>query len=142
MPMANVGITFECVDEADAQAKIATWTLHPGCQVFTSITAGSSDAITDEGGGVVERIYLNELDPPSVVQGVGSVTLRCLGSGFTDTAKIVLDGTELPTAYRGSGELTTTIDASTGGHAPGTFDVLVRQEEQETGTLSFTIETA
>jgi hypothetical protein len=88
---------------------------------------------------VPSEFLLAALDPESVQQGVGQVTLRALGSGFTSVAKIVLDGVELPTAFRSSGELTTTVDASEGGHAAGTFDVLVRQDGQDSVARPFTI---
>ena len=142
MATASVGVTFECVDEADAQAKIATWTLHEGCQVYTSVTTGSTDATTDEGGAIVERITLTELNPATVEQGVGEVQVHCLGSGFkTGEAKIVLNDVELPTAFVNSGDVYTTVNAAVGGHPAGTFDMLVRQGTQETGVLPFTIAT-
>jgi hypothetical protein len=80
------------------------------------------------------------LTPDDVTQGVGQqVELHLQGQGFTTTARIVFDEIELATAYVSDSELYCTIDASIGGHAPGTFDVLVRQDGQETEALSFTI---
>jgi len=145
MATATVSITFEATDEADADAKVEQWTLHEGCTVFVSVTSRGSQSTTDESGNLVPMPppppWLSALDPVSVIQNGGQVTLRTLGSDFSSSAVITFGGVQLPTAFVSSGELYTTIDASLGGHAPGTFDVLVRQDGTESMALPFTIKT-
>jgi hypothetical protein len=82
---------------------------------------------------------LFNLEPDEVTQGTGEVMLSLYGQGFTDAARIVFDGIELATLLVSATEVYCTIDAGTSGHAPGTFDVLVRQQGQDTDTLPFTI---
>jgi hypothetical protein len=88
---------------------------------------------------VAEGFALLRLEPDTVVQGIGQVQLHVHGAGYTTTARIVFGATELATAYVSATELYCTIDASSGGHAPGTFDVLVRQGGKDTKALPFTI---
>jgi hypothetical protein len=48
MATASVGIIFEVKDKADAQSKIAAWTLHEGCRVSLAVSeiipSGETDA--------------------------------------------------------------------------------------------------
>jgi hypothetical protein len=54
MPLTSVSVTFEATDPADAEAKIATWTLHEGCNVSATMvaTVEPSPGETDAGGKV------------------------------------------------------------------------------------------
>jgi hypothetical protein len=81
---------------------------------------------------------LTELRPSEVTQS-GQVQVHAIGAYFTNTARLVLDGVELATAFVSSTELYCTIDASVGGHAPGSFPLLVRQNGIDTPPLTFTI---
>ena len=38
MATANVSVSFECADQADAQSKLEGWKLHEGCKVFMNVT--------------------------------------------------------------------------------------------------------
>jgi hypothetical protein len=86
---------------------------------------------------------LISLDPATVVQNGGDVQVTVHGSGFNnDTAVIVFDAVPVATAFVDVDELFFTVNASVGGHAVGTFDVLVRQDGVDTAALPFTIEPA
>jgi hypothetical protein len=54
MASVSVSINFEAEDAADAEAKVAAWKLHEGCNVFVSVSEQLPPAQTDEGGKVVE----------------------------------------------------------------------------------------
>jgi len=151
-------VTFllEATDHAAAEAAARGWTVTPGA-VLHSI-AGTPPATETEGlpqtvppsgdvGDAIDKaegvtVFLFSLSPESVIEGAGQVQLLALGEGFTMPARIVFDGTELATAYRSATELACTIDAKVGGRPPGTYDVLVRQNGEQTKALPFTIAAA
>jgi hypothetical protein len=153
VPIFAVHFTLDAADHVAAETTVGEWTTTPGSHLVSIVgtaaapateglpqevppTGDVGDAL-DKAGGVT--LFLYRLEPESVTQGVGQVQLHLHGEGFTSAAVIVFAGTELATAYVSATELYCTIDASTGGHAPGTFDVAVRQDAQETKALPFTI---
>jgi hypothetical protein len=54
MATASVGITFETASMADAEAKIAAWTLHEGCQVTVNVTESSDVGVIDAEGNLIK----------------------------------------------------------------------------------------
>lgn len=63
MANANVSISFEAANQADAEKKIAGWTLHEGCQVYVSVTETPKPMRTT-GKGKVEEAPPPEPPPP------------------------------------------------------------------------------
>lgn len=53
MPQVSVMVSFEADTQADADAKVAAWTLHEGCAVNGAMMVSMPPLITDEGGNVV-----------------------------------------------------------------------------------------
>lgn len=55
MATASVAITFEDTSTADAEAKIAEWSLHEGCRVRIDIVEGvqSSTGVINSDGDLV-----------------------------------------------------------------------------------------
>jgi len=151
-------VTFllEAADHAAAEAAARGWTVTPGAVLFSiagepvpSQTEGLPQTVPPSGdvGDAIDKaegvtVFLFSLEPANVIEGVGQVQLLLHGEGFTPAARIVFDGTELATAYRSATELSCTIDAKVGGRPPGTYDVLVRQDGEQTKALPFIIAAA
>jgi len=105
------------------------------CQTPTSLPSTVSIGVMN--GGVrtnqsvttmpftcVNQPVLNELVPATIAAGGPDITLKVLGQNFGNTARIMIDGAEVPTAHISSGSLTTTISPAAGG--PRTIQVAVR----------------
>ena len=87
-------------------------------------------------------LTLSSLAPFEVDQTTennGDVRIYALGTGYSDQAKAVFGGQELATAVESETTAYFTVNAAPNGHAPGTFDVVVRQGAAETAALPFTI---
>ena len=53
MATANVSVTFECSDQADAQKKLEKWKLHEGCKVIMQVTEMGVPREADDKGNIV-----------------------------------------------------------------------------------------
>jgi hypothetical protein len=157
--MADFAVQFglEAADLAAAEKAVGEWKATPGAvlHAITEVVQASPMPPAAGTGGLPQEVpptgdvgdaletaegfALYSLAPESVVHGVGEVQLHVHGLGYTTMAVIVFAGTELATAHVSDAELYCTIDAGASGHAPGTFDVLVRQDGKDTKTLPFTI---
>lgn len=150
--MSEFVVTFvlDAADHAAAEAAASKWSVTPGAvlQSITGTTVPATPGLPqtvppsgDVGDAIesAEGLALFTLAPDSVQAGVGAVQLHAHGFGFTSAARIVFDGAELATAFVSDAELYCTIDAKVGGRPAGAYDVLVRQEGQQTKTLQFTI---
>lgn len=103
----------------------------PGSSIGSKIGTGSVDP------GPSADPTLTFIDPSSAAIGSADLTLRVVGTGFTDQSKIVFNGGEEPTTFVNASELTTGVKPSTAG-TPGAYDVLVRTGSHETTPQSFT----
>jgi len=154
VPTYTVNFTLDAATLTAAEAAVSEWKATPGASLVAilgppvaSTTDGLPQDVPPSGdvGNALEKaegvtVFLYRLEPESVTQGVGQVQLHLHGEGFDRLGShIVFDGVELATAFVSDVELYCTIDAKVGGHAPGTFDVLVRQDGQQTKALPFTI---
>lgn len=153
--MSEFIVTFllEATDHAAAEAAAGGWAVTPGAtlQSITGTTVPATPGLPQTvppSGNVgdaieaAEGLALYELAPSSVPVGAGTVQLHLHGYGYTTAAQIVFDGTALATAFVSDTELYCSIDAKVGGRPPGTYDVLVRQNGQQTKALPFTIAAA
>jgi hypothetical protein len=80
---------------------------------------------------------LTSLDPATAVLGDPDLTLRCIGTNFTDTSLIHFSDHDEPTTFVSDTELTTGVKPSLGWGAVA-VPVTVRQGSFETGPLDFT----
>jgi hypothetical protein len=55
MAQISVNISFEATDMADAETKMAAWTLHEGCTVNTAISQIAPLKDTDDKGKLKEK---------------------------------------------------------------------------------------
>jgi hypothetical protein len=154
LPQFILTFMLEAADHAAVEKLAGEWMVTPGA-ILHSIdgpptateglpqtvppTGDVGDAIGKAGGA---GFAVSSLDPGTVTQGIGDVQVHVRGQEFVPGARIVFDGIELATAFVSPAELYCTVDAKLGGHAPGTFGVLVRQEGQDSATLPFTIAAA
>jgi len=75
---------------------------------------------------------LTSFTPANISTHYGPTTLTMTGTGFTASAKVRVEGIEIPTTYVSSSTVTAVYDAA--GHATGTVDVDVTQASGATGT--------
>jgi hypothetical protein len=154
VPQFAVSFTLDAADLAAAEKIVGEWKVTAGAVLhaitgetyFPPATDGLPQPVPPTGdvGDALEAaegvtLFLYRLEPESATQKPEAVQLHLHGAGFTTASQIVFGGVELATAHVSETELYCTIDVSTSGHAPGTFDVLVRDGAQQTKALPFTI---
>lgn len=146
MPAVFVSITFDADTPEDAESVIASWNLSPDCSVNSQMTVplGPNPGATDSDGNVVPAPTaptLDSLDPPDATAGDPDVTLRCLGTGFTDATVINFNGGDETTVFVSDSELTTIVKTSGAEFeiTPGTYPVSVHNDLGASETLMFTI---
>lgn len=81
-------------------------------------------------------LALTSIEPTTIAKGT-EFTLRALGTGFIDGAKVVLNNVEQDTTFISSIELMCSPDTSQMGKS--IYDVLVRQDGTDTGSYQFTV---
>ena len=84
-----------------------------------------------------DPLVLTEIGPATAQIGGADVVLSCIGTGFTKRSQIVFNGGEEPTTYVSGETLTTIVRPSTATTA-GSYPVLVRDGEDESGSQDFT----
>jgi hypothetical protein len=80
---------------------------------------------------------LTSLDPATAVLGDPDLTLRCIGTNFTETSVIHFSDHDEPTTFVSDTEVTTGVKPSLGWGAVS-LPVTIRQGSFETGPLDFT----
>jgi len=81
---------------------------------------------------------LTSLDPDTAVKDSPDFTLRCLGSGFTESSVIMFAGQPEPIVFVSPSEITTGVKPSLGWGTDVGIPVSVKTGDLESATLDFT----
>src|SRR5213075_138787 len=93
-----------------------------------SITVTDNGATSTPASIEVLRPTIDSVDPPSVLLGSLSATIRISGEAFLPTSKVIFRGSEVPTTFNTDGSLTAIINGADLIDA-GSFAVNVRNSE-------------
>ncbi|MFZ1086071.1 MAG: IPT/TIG domain-containing protein [Terracidiphilus sp.] len=82
---------------------------------------------------------ITSLSPSAAIAGGADLTLTIEGANFTSASIVLWGGEALETSYKSEAELTAVIPASLTARA-GVFDVTVRTEGADAGSVEFTVD--